>query len=182
VLRVANWMRAFGANSQTGNWLVNSTSATFGQSPLTSPSVFNFWRPGFVPAGTTQLGQRNLVAPEFQAVNEVSTANYINGMNDIIANGMGSTPPGGTGRDVRTLYAGEMGVADNATALVDRMNRLLFYGQMSSTQRTRMTDAINAVTIPSGTATQAQIDAAKLNRVRIAVLTSMASPEYLIQR
>jgi hypothetical protein len=39
------------------------------------------------------------------------------------------------------------------------------------------------VAIPSGTnVTQAQIDTARLNRVKTAILFAMASPEYLIQR
>jgi hypothetical protein len=44
-------------------------------------------------------------------------------------------------------------------------------------------DSVNSIAIPSGgTTTQAQIDTARLNRVRTAVLLSMSSPEYLVQR
>jgi len=48
IVRLGNWMRAFGATSTSGAFLLGSTSATtsLGQSPLTSPSVFNFYRPG----------------------------------------------------------------------------------------------------------------------------------------
>ena len=78
-----------------GNYLITSTSAntSLNQSPMSSPSVFNFWRPGFTPPATTQLGQRSLVAPEFQVVDEVTAAAYINVMQDWINNGIGSTPP-----------------------------------------------------------------------------------------
>lgn len=185
VIRVANWARAFGARSQTGNFLITSTSAntSLNQTPLTSPSVFNFWRPGFVPPGTTQLGQRNLVAPEFQVVDEVTAAGYINSIQDWVNNGVGSTPPNGTGRDVRPVdingvfYPTEIALADNPQALVDRMNLLLFNGQMTATTSARLLAAINGVT-----ASNPITDTQRLNRAKTAVFFSMISPEYMIQR
>jgi len=185
VIRVTGWARSFGATSQTGNFLITSTSAntSLNQSPLTSPSVFNFWRPGFTPPATTQLGQNMLLAPEFQVVDEVTTASYINQMQDWINAGIGSTPTGGSGRDVRSAYSAEIALADNPAALVDRMNTLLFYGQMTPTLQTRLNAAISAVAIPTATTTnQAAIDTARLNRARTAVFFSLISPEYLVQR
>ncbi len=185
VIRLANWARAFEVTSQTGNFLITSTSAntSLNQSPLTSPSVFNFWRPGFTPPATTQLGSRSLVAPEFQVVDEVTAASYINVMQDWINNGIGSTPPNGSGRDVRSTYAPEVALTDNPQALVDRMNLLLFYGQMSSTLQARVVAGVSAVTIPASNGTnQAAIDTARLNRAKTAIFFSMISPEYLIQR
>jgi len=182
VVRIANYLRAFEATSQTGNWLITATN-NWGQTPLAANSVFNFWRPGFVPAGTSQLGQRDLRAPEMQIVDEVQTANYINNLQNIIQNGIGSTPQGGSRRDVQTLHARETVVANDPEALADRINRLLMYGQMQPGLRARVVAAINAIAIPSGTnVTQAQIDAARLNRVRAAVFVAMASPDYLVQR
>ena len=183
VIRVTNWARAFGATSQGGNWLITSTSAntSLNQSPLTSPTVFNFWRPGFTPPATTELGQRALLAPEFQVVDEVTTASYINAMQTWVDLGIGSTPPGGSGRDVRSAYAAELALADTPSSLVARMNALLFYGLMSANLQLQVTAAITAIAIPT-TGTQAQIDAAKLNRVKTAIFLSMVSPEYLVQR
>lgn len=176
VVRMAHFMRAFNATSVSGNWLVNSTSSnqSLGQSPLTSPSVFNFWRPGFVPPSTTELGSRSLLAPEFQIVDEVTVAGYINTIASTIDGGIG------TNRDVRSAYAAELGVADNTGALVDRIDMLLFGATMSSSLKTTITGAVNAIAIP--TTNQTAIDAAKLNRVKTAILFAMASPEYLAQR
>jgi uncharacterized protein (DUF1800 family) len=186
VIRVTNWARAFSATSQTGQFLITSTSAntSLNQSPLTSPSVFNFWRPGFTPPATTQLGQRSLLAPEFQVVDEVTAASYINAMQTWVDAGIGSTPPAPlTGRDVRTFYPAEVALADTPQALVDRMNALLFYGQMSATMQARLNTAISAVSIPAPNGTnQAAIDTARLNRAKTAVFFSMISPDYLIQR
>ncbi|MEO0501213.1 MAG: DUF1800 family protein, partial [Pseudomonadota bacterium] len=55
MLRLIQWGRTFKANSPSGEWLVAdlSDSATrLGQSPMRSPSVFNFYRPGYVPPNT----------------------------------------------------------------------------------------------------------------------------------
>lgn len=183
LLRVTHWARAFGATSQGGNWLITSTAsnASLNQAPLTSPTVFNFWRPGYVPAATTELGKQSLLAPEFQVVEEVSAAAYVNNMQTWVDAGIGSTPPGGTGRDVRAAYTTEISLADSATSLVSRMNDVLFSGQMTSGLQANLQAAINAITVPT-TGTQAQIDTARLNRVKTAVFLSMVSPEYLVQR
>ncbi len=177
VIRLTHWIRAYGATSVSGNWLIGSTSSnqSLGQSPLAAPSVFNFWRPGFVPPATTQVGQRGFNAPEFQIVDEVSTAGYINTINGAITNGIGS------GNDVRAAYTAELAIADGADALVERLNRVLLAGQISTTLRARVLEAVNSIAIPA-TGTQAQIDAARLNRVRTANLLIVASPDYLVQR
>jgi uncharacterized protein (DUF1800 family) len=178
VIRLANWMRAFYGSSQSGTWLMSSTSAntSLSQSPLTSSSVFNFWRPGYVPPNT-QLGAQNLYAPEFQVVDEVTVAGYLNTMKSAVDTGIGSS------NDIRSTYATETSLANDPNALTDRVNRLLLYGQMSSTLHQRIVDAVTGVTIPSGgTTTQAQINAALLNRAKLAVYLAMASPEYLAQR
>ena len=183
ILRMADWMRAFSVTSQSGNWLMTSTSSntSLGQSALTSSSVFNFWPPGYAPPNT-QLALHNLLSPEFQGVDEVSTAGYLNTMQSAVGSGIGSVPTGGVGPDIQSAYTQEIAIASDANALADRMNLLLLYGQMTATFRQRLVDAINGVTIPGGTATQAQINAALLNRAKIAVLLTMASPDYLAQR
>jgi uncharacterized protein (DUF1800 family) len=183
VIRMTNWMRAYGVTSASGNWLFGSTASnqSLGQAPLTSPSVFNFWRPGFTPPSTTQLGSRNLRAPEFQIVDEVSIAGYVNTMQAAIQNGVGGNFNGAP--DLRAVYTTEIGLADDANALVERMNRIHFYGSMTSNTRNRLQEAVNSIAIPASTGSnQAAIDTARLNRVRTAVLLSMAAPDYIVQR
>lgn len=177
MIRLTNWMRAFGATSVSGNYLITSTSGntSLGQSALTAPSVFNFYRPGYVPPNT-RLGAAGLNAPEFQIVDEVTVAGYANTIQGAIGAGIG------TGADVRSAYAAEIAIAGDATLLIDRMNRLLLYGQMSPTLRVRITDSVNSVVIPGAGSTQAQIDAARLNRAKLAIYMTMVSPEYLAQR
>lgn len=55
------------------------------QKPLYSPSVFNFYQPGYVPDGPLQAAGK--VGPEFQMLNSLSFANYMNGLHKwIISN------------------------------------------------------------------------------------------------
>lgn len=177
IVRMANWMRTFGAVSASGNYLIGSTAnrSVLGQAPLTANSVFNFYRPGFVPPNT-RMAQQNLTAPEFQIADEVSVAGYANTMQTTIGNGIG------TGTDVKAAYSQEMALAKDPAALVDRMNRLLYSGQMSATLRTQIINAVTGVPMPTGTPTQAQTDAALLNRAKLAVFLAMVSPEYLVQK
>jgi uncharacterized protein (DUF1800 family) len=176
MIRLANWARAFGATSVSGEWLIGSTSAntSLGQSPLTSPSVFNFYRPGYSPPNT-RVGTAGLVAPEFQIVDEVTVAGYLNTMQSTIDAGIGVTTNGV--RDVRSAYAAEIAIANNPAALVERMNLLLLNGRMSPALRTRITEAVQGVALPVTNQT-----AALTNRAKLAVYMTMASAEYLVQR
>lgn len=177
IVRLANWMRTFGAVSASGNYLLGATGTrtSLAQSALSSPTVFNFYRPGFVPPNT-RLAQQNLTGPEFQIADEVSVAGYINTMQTTVANGIG------TGTDIKAGYSQEMALAKDPGALVDRMNRLLYSGQMSAALRTQMINAVTGVPMPTGTPTQAQTDAALLNRAKLAVFLAMVSPEYMVQK
>ena len=170
VLRLSQWARCFGATSASGNWQIrnlDSPATSLGQQPLRAPSVFNFFRPGYVPANTA-IADAGLVAPEFQITGETSVAGYTNFMQATISSGVGVS------REVRASYAGELAVADNADALIDRINRCLMAGTMGTQQRQEIRDAVNAiaVTAPNGRA----------NRVYTAVLLTMASPDYLVQK
>ena len=180
VVRMTNWMRAFGATSASGQWQIGTTSAntSLNQSALTSPSVFNFFRPGYSPP-STRIGAQALVAPELQIVDEVSAAGYLNTMQTTIDAGIGSTV-GGV-RDVRAAYAAEIAVANDPAALAARMNLLLLNGRMSGTLQGRLTSAIQGVAVPAN-GTPAQVNAALLNRAKLAIFMTMASPEYLVQR
>ncbi|MFT3996581.1 MAG: DUF1800 domain-containing protein [Asticcacaulis sp.] len=176
VIRLTHWMRAFEATSTSGKWLMTSTAAqtSLNQAPLTSPSVFNFFRPGYVPPNTT-LGSKNKVAPEMQIIDEVTAAAYVNLMQTTINSGVGSSS------DIKSTYAKELALATDPAGLSERMSLLLYGGGMSASLKTKITNAVIGVNIPAN-GTQTQIDAAKLNRVKLAILLSMASPEYIAQR
>lgn len=176
IIRLAHWARAFGATSQSGDWLINNTSAntSLGQSALTSPSVFNFFRPGYSPPGT-RVGSAGLVAPEFQIVDEVTVAGYLNTMQTTIDAGIGTAVNGV--RDVRPNYAAEIALANDPGALADRLDLILMSGRMSPATRNRIIEAVSAINIP-----QTNPTTALTNRAKLAIYMTMASPEYLVQR
>jgi len=111
-----------------------------------------------------------------QIVDEVTVAGYLNTLQGAVGNGVGS------GNDIKAAYTREMALANDASALADRVNRMVLNEQMSSTLRSRIIDSVNGVAIPGSGSTQAQIDAALLNRAKLAVFMAMASPEYIVQR
>ena len=167
MLRFIQWARVFNAGSLSGDWVVGNTSdpaTRLGQSPQRSASVFNYFRPGYVPPNTP-IAAGSLVAPEFQITNESSVAGYLNYMMTAIGSGHS---------DVRPNYATELALAGDAAALVERLNRLLCAGQLSEATRSLI------VTTVAGMA--GSNDSDKTKRVQAAVMLVMASPDYLVQR
>ena len=146
---------------------------------MRSPSVFNFYRPGYSPPNTA-ISAAGLVAPEMQITNESSVVGYLNSMRSWVQSGMGSTPTGATRRDIQPNYTALLTLADNADSLVDRLNLLLTGNTLPSTVRQQIRDAVNSVSIPAAGGTAASD--ARLNRVRLAVFLVMASPAYLTQK
>jgi uncharacterized protein (DUF1800 family) len=172
ILRVAQWMRAFNARSSSGVFLLGTTddpATSLGQSPMRAPTVFNFYRPGYVPPNTA-IATAGLVAPEFQIVNEVSVVGYSNFMRSVMLNGAGSNSP----RDIQPDYTAELAIAHDANLLVDRVSLLLIAGSMSTGTRTIILNVVNSVPM---TATNARRD-----RVRLAVFFTLSSPDYLVQK
>jgi uncharacterized protein (DUF1800 family) len=171
VLRFAQLYRTFGARSNSGNWLIgdlSDASGALGQSPLRSPSVFNFFRPGYFPPNT-EIANRNLLAPEFQLVNETSVAGYVNFVERAVA--------GTRFADVPLDYSTEIGLALDSAALLDRLDLLLTARQLSDSARATIKAAMDdvALTVTSTTAE-------RLRRVQIGVALILASTDYLVQK
>ena len=173
ILRFAQWGRTFKASSQSGNWLIDALTRDYdqlAQSPLRSPSVFNFFRPSFVPANS-DLAMNGLVAPEFQLVNETSIAGYVNFIQDAIVGRSYST------RDVKATYEDELEVAHDAQALLDRLDLILTANQLSENSRSVILEALQERFVGP----DSQIEE-RLRRVHLAVILVMTSPDYLVQR
>ena len=192
VLRLAHMLRAFKATSVSGRYtgigLTDDPSNSLSQTPMYAPTVFNFFRPGYVPTSQTLMA-RNVVVPEMQIVTDVSVAGYQNYIR--------TWTQLNTTRDILHTYDAEKALAETPAALVERMNLLLFHGTIPAGLRAQIESAVASVVIPGpayppGTAAsaiptttptnQAAMDAAKLNRVYLAVFLSMASPDYLVQK
>jgi uncharacterized protein (DUF1800 family) len=176
VVRFVQWMRAFNAKSTDGRFLLGDTAdpaTQLAHSPMRSPSVFNFYRPGYIPPNS-KVGNAGLVAPEMQITNETSVAGYLNYMRAVVQQGAGMTANGS--RDILPNYSAELALADNPQALVDRLNILLAGGKLSATSIATIRDAVASISL-SG----ANPDSAKGNRVFTAIYLTMAAPEYILQ-
>ena len=176
ILRLSAMLRAFEATSQTGNWRIGDTDATMFQTPMKAPTVFNFFRPGYVPPNTTIASKPGLVAPEFQIAHEVSVATYANTMQNWVPNGLGTVPAGSglTGNDVRPQYTAARALAGNADQLADHLNLMLTANALDPATRNSIRDAI--ATIP------ATANNAAANRVNLGVFMTMMTPEFLVQK
>jgi uncharacterized protein (DUF1800 family) len=165
ILRLAAWARATGATSLADTWTVGNTSdpaTRLSQSPLRSGSVFNFFRPGYVPPNSA-VGTAGLVAPEFQITNESSVVGYLNYMQGVVKNGAG---------DVKSTYTTLLPMADIPSTLVDELNVVMAAGQLSTATTTLITNSLTAMS--GGT------DAARLNRIYAALVLVLAAPEFII--
>ncbi|MDP3110063.1 DUF1800 family protein [Hydrogenophaga sp.] len=188
MLRFIQWARTFGAQSAAGSWKIfelSNPANQLGQSPLRAPSVFNFFRPGYVPPNTS-LTPSGATAPEFQLVNETTVGGYLNFMQDVIERGINCPNPAvpqaawnNYQYDVKAGYARELALAADATALVRHLSLVLCAGQIApnSANEQLMVNALNATAVTANSATDV-----KLRRVWAAVLMVMACPQYLIQK
>lgn len=175
LVRYTEWARAFTAQSRNGSFSLGSTEDPIyglGEMPLRSPSVFNWFAPGYVPPGTS-IEQAGLVAPEMEMTDVSTVVGYLNYMQSAI----GSDAQNGS--DVFSNYTTEMALAADPDHLLDRINLMLLSGQMDSTLRGEIMGAVTAIPIPADD--QDAINAALANRVKTAIYLTMASPLYSSQ-
>jgi uncharacterized protein (DUF1800 family) len=208
MLRLVQWAKTFNATSKAGSWKIRSTSRGngLGQSPLRSPSVFNFFRPGYVPPGASFASSNNqMTVPEFQILNETTVGSYLNFMQTVIREGVQTPSPkllDGVDSDfVRTDVQGNyddlLALINNSSitdaeaqrvsqALVERLNLWLTAGQLSSASMTEITTALKSAMLQNGkritNANTAQMSILRQDLVAAAILMIMASPDYLIQK
>lgn len=167
MLRFTAWARAFSVASANDTWPVGDTSdpaSRLGQSPLRSPTVFNFFRPGYSPPNTS-IGTAGLVAPEFQITNESTVVGYINFMQRAVANSIPDLTA-----DYTTLFT----KADDAASLLDELNVVLAASRLDTATIAQLRAAVD--TMPKGT------DTARKNRVYAALVLVLASPDFIVQK
>ncbi len=187
IVRWATWARAFNASSATPEFNIplwdTSSPDELAQHPYRSPSVFNFYRPGYVAPGAL-TGAAGLTMPELQIVNANSTAGYANFMTSFIF----SFQEGAVdnefvdAEDARTSlipdYSAEIALADDPDALLDRLDRLLTYGALSPETRAAIIDVVSQIPLDIG---DPDFDGGRL-RVQMAVLLLTTSPDFIVQR
>ena len=192
VLRFTHLMRAFEASSRSGYWTIGPTNAPseLNQTAMRAPSVFNFYRPGYTPAGTP-IANANRVAPEMQILNESSVAGYadylnrfvgatsihIVGLGKMIPHPEGEPATNGMAREVRFNLQPLIAKANDVDQLLDEIDVLLLNGQMQSETRKIIRAAVSEV-VPK----PPKYDMRHMyrERVSLALYLALLSPDYLV--
>ena len=196
VLRFTQWARAFSAGTVTPEYTLELydlfSTSNYGQGlaqhPFSAPSVFNFYRPGYVPPGTDS-GAAGMTVPELQIVTAETIPAY---MNFITFFAMASTQHadlsvyreigGLTGVNfdpelARTSflpdYSTEKNLADDLPALFDHLNLLLAGGALSQAAVDSFIDVVAGVPVEAS-------DDWRATRVGLAVALVMTSADYLV--
>ena len=172
LLGLVHWMRTFNAVSVNGQYHMGWQVNPLGQTPYRAPSVFGYFRPGYVPPAAS-FTTRQATAPEFQILDENTVAGWTNAAHGMGSGGLGWT---GTAPELPGNYNAlqSLLVSGGVSAMLDEINLLLLGGRMSAELRQHLTDAV--VSVEDGTAR------GHPDRVRLAVFLTLASPEFRIQR
>jgi uncharacterized protein (DUF1800 family) len=189
VLRLTAFLRAYGVKSDSGKVLMTTTDdpgLTLAQTPLRSPSVFNFFRPGYVPPGG-EAAAAGMTLPEMQITNEASVAGYANYMIAAVQRGVGQKGVDGKGArpDLQPNFGPLLPLASDPGALVDKVNERLLGAGVNASLRSEMVAGVTSITIPvrkPDGSNQNLIDKAKSNRVWAATALALVSPEFIVQK
>jgi len=156
-LRLTSLYRALNAAPTDGVydfWL----SDEFGQTPLWSPTVFNFFSPDYTAPGA--IAAAGLVSPEFQITTETTVVEQANTVYAAVF-----------WQDIPLDLSDEESLASDPAILVDHLNRVLMASSMSSDMRTILINTI----------TQIPVDNPE-ERVRSALWLVLNSPEYVVEK
>lgn len=162
------------------------TTASLSQSPLRSPTVFNFFYPGYEFPGA--LASAGLTTPEFQLTTASGVASQMNFLEGGVLNNTANTNglssfSGGNGSIVlniapwmTTNYTSNAGIP----SLVNALNTYLAAGELSAlTQSNIISYVANTTNFSYGTPpNQTQMR----DRVRAVIHLIASSPDYIIQK
>jgi uncharacterized protein (DUF1800 family) len=172
LLRLTQLWREYAGKATSARYVFANPSATFGEGPLQSGSVFNFFSPFFAPPG--EIGTRNLTAPELQIATEYTdtlVTNYFYQQ----AFCRNQAPIAGCAANNADTIAidttAEIALAADPQALVNRIAERLLAGQISATLKSEAVAQVGriAATTPN-------------QRVAEALYLISTSPEFAQQR
>lgn len=148
----ANFNRSGDVAAGFSKWDLGTTDTTLGETPLRSPTVFNFYTPDYQFPG--ELTANGMVTPEFQLTSETNVVRQSNFMFGGIFSSS-SDPAAGPSTGFSSFSNGGGSIAfdigawlqngpggvpwasdANLSALIDEMNKLLMAGQMTSAMKT----------------------------------------------
>lgn len=178
ILKFVNLLRAFDASPINADheYLLENTSSGFdslGQHPMRPPSVFNFYRPGFVSPGT-ESGAAGKTAPEFQVVHSGTVIGYLNLMSRFI---LDRSPTRNKEESLIPDYRDEIALAETPAALVARLDLILTGNSLTQEAIQNIQETIESVPLREGSE-----DDDMMRRVQVGVFLVTASSAYAVQK
>ena len=174
-------------NTWNMNYTDGGNSSSLSQTPLNSPTVFNYFFPDYKFQGI--LASAGLTTPEFQLTSDTSIIlqmNFLTGgvfNNGSNTNGLSSFSGGNgsIGMDIGPWMTPAATANAGIPGLVDALNTLLCAGQLSSDAKSIIVNYVADTTrfpYTSPTPTNTQMR----DRVRAVVHLIISSPEFAVQR
>lgn len=168
LIRMTQIWRAFEPDSIPYGFNYGWAESELGQAPLSSPSVFNFFRPDYSQPG--EIKDRELVSPEFQIMDETS---IIKVTNRLLASTLWSHnfKHDGDGKRIVIDISREMNLEPDRQAFLDHLDLLLLGGRMSAELREEVNQMMDARDNPNSASL----------RVVEAIFVIVTSPEAALQ-
>lgn len=168
-VRQVHWQRladAEGHRHQIFNQIVD-----LGQVPYRPPSVFNFYRPGYV-LPNSHMGNMGLALPEMQITTGPQIINIFHRMRQAAygTRGDGQLFP---------TYVKDAPFIEDAQAYVDYLDLVYTANQLTDNTRLLLLDAIESITLPDNDPVAR--DSALWERSKRAHLLLMTSVEFMVQ-
>lgn len=176
VLRFVHMVRGL----ETGNIVVanevelNNTDdagTSLGQQAFRSPSVFNFYRPGYV-APNTESGVFGYTAPELQTVNGATSIGYINFMSEFVLDRSRNNDTG----TFTPNYDPFLALVDDTSELLAYTDKLFTGGRLPAEDMQDYMDIVDAMPMRTGD----NQDYDLLRRVQVAILLVTTSPTFAV--
>jgi len=180
VLLFTNWARTFNVSpvetlNESELWDTTDPAKSLGQQAFHAPSVFNFYRPGYVAPGT-ESGAMELTAPEFQIVNESSSMGFLNFITKFSFEG--SFQPDRSRETFSPDYSEEIALANDVPALVEHLDGILTAGRMPEEEKQAIVAILEDIEISTSSSEQTQNDLE--DRVQVAVVLFVDSPSFAV--
>lgn len=168
LLRLTQLWRAFEPESIHYNFNYGWVEKELAQSPLNSPSVFNFFRPDFSQPG--EINNRGLVSPEFEILDETSIITITSRLlaNSVWSHNFKNEP---NEKRITIDIRREMELEPDTERFLDHLDLLLLGGRMSFELREEIRNLMD-VRAYGGSESQ---------RVVEAIFLAVSSPEAAIQ-
>jgi uncharacterized protein (DUF1800 family) len=178
VLRYTSLARALQLKSSTPVFVLgsmNNPGNQLGQTPMHSPSVFNFYRPGYVPPPRPNSSVRSYLAPELQILTETSVAGTVNHLMELANKPQEGTAAVGSARDgLMVDYRPFTEPGRTPEEQVDKLHLLLANRSLDSASVGSIVQMVKAVGGTNPTPDDL------LKRARLAAMLVMAHPDAIV--